>query len=108
MSRRDKLEAAARRSPANFPFDDLCRLVEKLGFELDRQSSSHRIYRHPYDPAAFLNLQRGPNGQAKVYQVQQVLDYIDSQHGDDDAAGDGEEVEARARAAARASGPSRY
>lgn len=60
-------------SDANIAFDDLCGLLERLGFER-RTRGSHNVFRK----AGVLekpNLQKsGPN--AKTYQVQQVRDII--------------------------------
>lgn len=56
---------------ANVKFGDLQTLVEACGFELDRVTGSHHIYRHPDIPVR-LNLQN-VRGQAKPYQVRQIL-----------------------------------
>ncbi len=59
----------------NVRFADAQHLVEALGFELDRVRGSHHIYRHPVI-AQRINLQpRG--GQAKPYQLRQILDLIE-------------------------------
>ena len=50
-------------------FEDLCRLLESLGFE-KRVKGSHHIFRKN-GVAAKINLQRA-GGQAKPYQVKQV------------------------------------
>ncbi len=71
MSKYEKLrqKILQGRSDANVPFVDLCKLLNRLGFE-ERISGSHHIFRkagieeHP-------NLQRD-NGKAKAYQVRQV------------------------------------
>ena len=60
-------------SDATIPFDDLCGLLERLGFER-RTRSSHNIFRR----AGIVekpNLQR-TGGNAKAYQVRQVRDII--------------------------------
>jgi predicted RNA binding protein YcfA (HicA-like mRNA interferase family) len=61
---------------ANIRFGDFARLVEAFGFVLDRQSGSHRIYKHPRHLDARVNLQP-VNGQAKPYQVRQFLTLIE-------------------------------
>jgi hypothetical protein len=71
MSKYEKLrqKILQGRSDANVPFVDLCKLLNRLGFE-ERISGSHHIFRkagieeHP-------NLQRD-NGKTKAYQVRQV------------------------------------
>ena len=60
-------------SDNNVPFDDLCRLLIRMGFEF-RVSGSHHVFRK----AGVLdrpNLQRAGN-KAKPYQVRQVRDII--------------------------------
>jgi predicted RNA binding protein YcfA (HicA-like mRNA interferase family) len=49
----------------------LRRLVEALGFELQRTSGSHHIFAHP-DVPELLNLQEVA-GEAKPYQIRQLL-----------------------------------
>ena len=60
-------------SDASIPFDDLCGLLERLGFER-RTRGSHNVFRREgiVDKP---NLQRSGNN-AKVYQVKQVRDII--------------------------------
>jgi len=58
---------------ANIPFDDLCGLLLRFGFEM-RSRGSHHVFRRP-DVLERPNLQRdGKN--AKPYQVRQVRDLI--------------------------------
>ncbi len=57
------------RSDANIPFDDLCHLLRRLGFD-ERIRSSHHIFRKQGIEEK-INLQRDGN-KAKVYQVNQV------------------------------------
>ena len=59
----------------NVAFADLRSLVEDLGFELRRVSGSHHIFAHP-DIPELLNLQDA-QGQAKPYQVRQLLRLIE-------------------------------
>jgi HicA toxin of bacterial toxin-antitoxin, len=54
---------------ANISFDELRRLLRRLGFE-ERIRGSHHIFRKPGIEEK-LNLQRD-DGKAKVYQVRQV------------------------------------
>ncbi len=61
------------RSDASISFDDLCGLLERLGFER-RTRGSHNVFRRS-GIVEKPNLQRhGSN--AKVYQVRQVRDII--------------------------------
>jgi predicted RNA binding protein YcfA (HicA-like mRNA interferase family) len=75
MDSRALLERLARGQLTNVRFADAQRLVEALGFTLDRVQGSHHIYRHP-DVGQRINLQaRG--GQAKPYQLRQLLDVME-------------------------------
>jgi hypothetical protein len=71
MSKAEKLfdRLIAGRSDANFPFDDLCTLLIKLGYNARTTKGSHIIFQRG---SSFLNLQRTPGGKAKAYQVGQV------------------------------------
>jgi len=71
MSKYDKLLVQILRgtADANVPFEELCRLLEKLGFE-GRTRGSHHIFRKG-DVVEKINLQRD-GSKAKVYQVRQV------------------------------------
>jgi predicted RNA binding protein YcfA (HicA-like mRNA interferase family) len=53
-------------------FRDFERLLVAFGFELDRQSGTHRIYRHQASRVR-MNIQPD-KGQAKPYQIRQLLD----------------------------------
>ncbi len=50
-------------------------LAEGFGFRLDRTSGSHRIFRHGM--GLMLNLQPDRNGQAKPYQLRQLLELVE-------------------------------
>jgi len=55
---------------ANIVFDDLCWLLERLGFD-GRISGSHHIYKHA-NLNRTLNVQPRRDGKAKDYQVGQA------------------------------------
>lgn len=67
----DKMVAGSR----NVRFEDLCRLAEALGFDRDRISGSHHIYRHRL--GLMLNLQPDRRHHAKMYQVRQLLALVE-------------------------------
>jgi DNA-binding transcriptional regulator PaaX len=71
MGKYDKLLFQILRgtADANITFDDLCRLLQKIGFE-ERIRSSHHMFRKE-GVLEKINLQREAN-KAKVYQVRQV------------------------------------
>ena len=59
----------------SFPFDDLCAILRRLGFDARRGAGSHRIFVRK-GIAEILNLQPRADGQAKPYQVRQVRDVL--------------------------------
>ena len=71
-----RLERIRRGQVRNVEFDDLVRLLEAVGFRLDRVRGSHRVFRHPRvgRPIVLQDVA----GQAKGYQVRQVLQVIES------------------------------
>jgi hypothetical protein len=71
MSKAEKLfdKLIVGQSDANFPFDDLCILLTKLGYDARKTKGSHIIFQRG---SSFLNLQPAAGGKAKAYQVRQV------------------------------------
>lgn len=70
----EKILAGSR----NIRFEDVCRLARALGFTLDRTRGSHHIFEHDRVPGLRLNLQPAKNGQAKIYQIRQLLDAMET------------------------------
>jgi predicted RNA binding protein YcfA (HicA-like mRNA interferase family) len=60
----------------NIGFDEFCALIEAVGFEHDRTKGSHMLYYHPAVRER-LNVQPLKNGDAKPYQVRQLLRLIE-------------------------------
>lgn len=60
----------------NVRFNDLVSLIEALGFGLERVNGSHHIFKHP-DVQEMVNLQ-DVRGEAKPYQVRQVVELIEA------------------------------
>jgi predicted RNA binding protein YcfA (HicA-like mRNA interferase family) len=60
-------------SDANIPFNDLCHLLRRLGFEENIRGSHHTFRKKSIEEK--INLQRD-NNKAKVYQVKQVRNII--------------------------------
>ncbi|HLG57059.1 MAG TPA: type II toxin-antitoxin system HicA family toxin [Vicinamibacterales bacterium] len=75
MEPRKLLARISRGDLQNVSFDDFGRLLEHLGFSNVRTGGSHRIYSHPAIPE-LVNLQN-VRGQAKPYQVRQVLRLVE-------------------------------
>ncbi|HQQ76766.1 MAG TPA: type II toxin-antitoxin system HicA family toxin [Thermoanaerobaculia bacterium] len=70
-----KLLQKALASPNNFRFAEARALAEAFGFRLNRVSGSHHIFVHSEVPQ-LLNLQE-VHGQAKPYQIRQLLQLIE-------------------------------
>jgi hypothetical protein len=79
-----------RRSPQNVRFDDLAKVFADRFGERLQDGTSHKVYKTPWQGDPRVNIQRGKDGNAKAYQVRQVLDAIarleaeKSEEGDDD------------------------
>jgi hypothetical protein len=73
MSKRQKLKDKLLEGThdKNFRFDELCGLMEALGFTASQTGGSHRIFRKE-GIEELINLQRDSDGKAKAYQVRQV------------------------------------
>ena len=76
MSKAEKLAARilSGRSDKNFAFDDLCYILERVGFQLRSGKGSHRIY-YKDGVVEIVNIQPR-NGKAKPYQVKQVRELL--------------------------------
>ena len=70
-----KIVNQMKRSPTNIRFDDLCKVCDYFFGEARQVSSSHRVYKTPWQGDPRINIQND-NGKAKAYQVRQVLDAI--------------------------------
>ncbi len=81
MGRCTKLLEKAKSSSSNLRFEELCKLAECNGWELKRQNgTSHKIYVNPNlrpEQGRRMNFQNW-NGEAKSYQVEQLLDAIEN------------------------------
>lgn len=70
-----KLLAKLSNNQTNVRFGDLVKLARAVGFEKKGGDGSHEVHAHPA-VKEILNLQRD-GGQAKPYQVRQLLKYIE-------------------------------
>ncbi len=78
MGKKERIEALhekARRKPASLKFSEACALAEGVRFRLDRVKGSHHIFVHDRHKV-LLNFQK-VRGQAKPYQVRQLLNCIE-------------------------------
>jgi predicted RNA binding protein YcfA (HicA-like mRNA interferase family) len=79
VSKQDKLfsKILLGNSDANIPFDQLCQLLKKLGFD-ERIRGSHHIFTKE-GVEEILNLQP-KQGKAKAYQIKQIRNVILKYH----------------------------
>lgn len=92
MGKTEKIVEQMRRSPQSVRFDDLAKVCADLFGPPRQDGTSHKVYKTPWQGDPRVNIQRGKDGNAKAYQVRQVLDAIDrleaerqKEEGDDDA-----------------------
>jgi hypothetical protein len=65
-----------RANPANVRFTDLCKVCDHFFGQARQASGSHRVYKTPWIGDPRVNIQND-KGQAKAYQVKQVLKAIE-------------------------------
>ncbi len=73
MTKKEKLEKKAKERPQNLTFEEFETLLRQSGWILSRQKGSHRLWCSPNDQ--LLPIQPRKDGKAKLYQVQQFLNY---------------------------------
>jgi hypothetical protein len=76
VTKHDKRLTQMRNSPTNVSFDDLASVCEHYFGEPRQRGSSHHVYKTPWPGDPRVNIQNS-KGQAKAYQVRQVLEAID-------------------------------
>lgn len=76
MARVEKLEAALRESRTNIRYSDLYKVCVHYFGEPRQEGTSHAVFHTPWQGDPRVNIQN-KNGQAKPYQVKQVLAAID-------------------------------
>jgi hypothetical protein len=74
MTQAEKLLQKALESPGGLRFSELCQLAENYGFREDRVRGSHHVYVKE-GLSRPLNFQ-DVDGEAKDYQVRQLLDLL--------------------------------
>lgn len=84
MAKLTRILAKMRRNPSGIRYADLCRVCEEVFGPARQTSSSHRIYKTPWQGDPRVNLQND-KGMAKAYQVRQVLRAIEKLENDDDS-----------------------
>ena len=73
MSKTVKIIEQMQRSPQNVRFDDLAKVCAQYFGEPRQEGTSHKVYKTPWPGDPRVNIQRGKDGNAKAYQVRQVL-----------------------------------
>ena len=76
MARIDGIVDQMRRGPQGIRFADLCRVCDHFFGQSRQSSSSHRVYKTPWEGDPRVNVQNA-KGMAKAYQVRQVLKAIE-------------------------------
>jgi len=76
MAKVEDVIAEMRRRPKGIRFQDLCKVCDSFFGEARQKSSSHRIYKMPWQGDPRVNIQND-KGMAKAYQVRQVLKAIE-------------------------------
>ena len=72
----DEILERMRRNPSGIRFRDLCRVCDEFFGTARQRSTSHRVYRTPWQGDPRVNIQNA-KGMAKAYQVRQVLRAIE-------------------------------
>ena len=79
----DDILNVMRRNPNGVWFSDLCKVCDHHFGTPRSRGTSHRVYRTPWEGEPRVNIQNS-KGDAKAYQVRQVLRAIDELEHDDD------------------------
>ena len=88
MAKAEKIIEQMRREPQNVRFDDLAKVCTNHFGEPRQDGTSHKVYKTPWPGDPRVNIQRGKDGNAKAYQVRQVLDAIARLEAEKDEEGD--------------------
>jgi hypothetical protein len=76
VSKTEKVVEQMRRSPQSIRFDDLVKVCADHFGEPRQDGTSHKVYKTPWQGDPRVSIQRSKDGNAKAYQVRQVLDAI--------------------------------
>jgi hypothetical protein len=76
MTTVEDIVAKMRRNPKGIRFKELCKVCEYYFGEPRQSSSSHCVYKTPWQGDPRVNIQNS-KGKAKPYQVRQVLKAVD-------------------------------
>lgn len=76
MTKKDKILKKILAGSKNVRFAEFTGLMEAFGFTLERITGSHHIFSHPDVPQT-ISAQPDHNGQAKPYQMKQLVRLIE-------------------------------
>jgi len=76
VSRVEKVLKEIRQNPGSVRFSDLCKICDRYFGDPRHSGGSHRTYKMPWTGDPRVNIQ-DDKGNAKAYQVKQVLKAID-------------------------------
>ena len=76
MAKIDKILKDMEKSPQNVRFSELAKICLHYFGEPRNKGTSHHVYKTPWQGDPRVNIQKGKDGKAKVYQVKQVLNAI--------------------------------
>jgi hypothetical protein len=76
MSRIKDILAQMKRNPNDVRFRDLCKVCDHYFGKARQGGSNHRVYKTPWQGDPRVNIQ-SKKGQARAYQVRQVLKAIE-------------------------------
>ena len=83
MAKIDEIIIKMKENPKGTRFSDLCKVCDHFFGDPRSSSSSHRVYKTPWQGDPRINIQN-KKGRAKSYQVKQVLlalDRLEVNHG---------------------------
>ena len=76
MTKTNDIVKQMKQTPKDVRFADLCKICDLYFGQARHKSSSHRIYKTPWQGDPRVNIQN-QKGKAKAYQVKQVLRAIE-------------------------------
>ncbi|MFC3960370.1 toxin HicA [Nocardia jiangsuensis] len=77
MAKAEKILVRMRESPTNISYSELYLVCCAHFGAPRRKGTSHAVFRMPWPGDPRVNIQRGSDGSAKVYQVKQAVAAID-------------------------------
>jgi hypothetical protein len=72
LAKTEDILLQVKRNPKGIRYDDLCKVRDYYFGKARQTSSSHRIYKTPWQGDPRINI-KNYKGMAKVYQIKQVL-----------------------------------